>query len=800
MVEPLNLIRGLPDDGKVHLVETGPPFRLAYEGTASFLMQMGQELAWNQIWVGPGTHRKAQLGPGPIVNYIADPDMCAAALRIASANAAKFPRPWFNHPDRIIASTRDQVSRNLQGIDGLIVPKVVRCRAVTGRDIVRAIAAGGLRYPVLVRSAGEHGGKTLVRIDGPDCERELGLSVSPGRDLYITEFYDFADEDGLYRRYRFAVVGGEPFIKSVIMGPGWNLHASSRIWDERTIAQERGIIDSFDTVLAPRIRPVLDAIYARLGLDYFGMDCAVRSDGAILVFEANATMNILVDIKLQPDLWSERTARIKTALIDLLRDSSRWVTARQSALPADVPAQIAPVSAAPPPAIDPAPPLGATEVAAGCREEHRLRDALATSDAGQIADTYDTLHSVRLVTLILDSIPGALTDDAHARYLFFILARFFDANLAELCDWARRDVEAGRIDGAASRLLWIERLLRLKHDIAVYAPPSPPIRSGEADVPASVFPSALDALSRALLAHFDEEGFPAIAAIGASGAADALLFHRAKNSILLAQEDSLGLLPAADVPADIAAAHLDCVAAAAAGLAMNGPTHINQFCLLHQLPELIVPTVLRRWLSVEDALDAGDQHGALDHAQAAGDLLSIMLISIAPLAEILYPSDYFQFRGNLGATSGSSSAAIRGKLLTTAYVRLAERAVAISISGAGRTHERLMAQLSRNRTLLYKWRALHMALPRNVLGSDGTKSLVGSPDALKAVRSMSDAFAGKDPLTAIFGRVEPGLDLPDATARLDAALLSETGRVAREAFWQVQDRVGTWAKATKLPA
>ena len=74
---------------------------------------------------------------------------------------------------------------------------------------------------------------------------------------------------------------------------------------------------------------MIDAIYDRIGLDYFGIDCAVRSDGSLVIFEVNANMDILVDIKLQPDLWSGGTARIKAALLRLVTDPARWVVARQ---------------------------------------------------------------------------------------------------------------------------------------------------------------------------------------------------------------------------------------------------------------------------------------------------------------------------------------------------------------------------------------------------------------------------------------------------------------------------------------
>jgi hypothetical protein len=440
---------------------------------------------------------------------------------------------------------------------------------------------------------------------------------------------------------------------------------------------------------------------------------------------------------------------------------------------------------------------------AKCRDERGLREGLATSDAGQVADTYDTLHSVRMVTLILDSISGSVAEACRARYLFFLIARLFDANLAELCDWARREVREARLDQAADTLLWIERLLRLKHDIGLFRSIAAAGRPAAPQPPASSFLPALDGLGEALLDYFGRAGFPAIGAEASLGTAEALLFHRAKNIVLLAKEDALADASPGDVDPEIVAAHLECVAVAAAGLAMNQPTRINQFCLLHQLPELIVPTVLSQWEAIVADLSAGDLHAALEHAQLAGDLLSTMVLSIGPLAEILYPSEYFKFRGNLGATSGSSSAAIRGRLLTGAYVCLAERlaAEARGPSGSDRAHHRLMAEVARNRELLYKWRALHMALPRNVLGSDGTKSLAGSADALKAVRSMSEAFASKDPLTVLLGPVaEFGFAPSSATARLDAALLAETGRVARERFWQVQERVGTWARSRKLEA
>lgn len=45
--------------------------------------------------------------------------------------------------------------------------------------------------------------------------------------------------------------------------------------------------------MLPPLRPAIAEIARRLQLEYFGMDCNLRPDGRLLVFEANANMNVL---------------------------------------------------------------------------------------------------------------------------------------------------------------------------------------------------------------------------------------------------------------------------------------------------------------------------------------------------------------------------------------------------------------------------------------------------------------------------------------------------------------------------
>ncbi len=69
------------------------------------------------------------------------------------------------------------------------------------------------------------------------------------------------------------------------------------------IEEEKKWIDTFykkpPAELANKIRVIAD----RLKLDYFGIDCNLDEDGNMLIFEANANMNILINTQPSPNLW-----------------------------------------------------------------------------------------------------------------------------------------------------------------------------------------------------------------------------------------------------------------------------------------------------------------------------------------------------------------------------------------------------------------------------------------------------------------------------------------------------------------
>jgi hypothetical protein len=298
---------------------------VTFLGTASFHGQLASRLGeLTTVYVGKGIQPKAgpQTRRLASINYAADPDLCSGALDAAQIFATPLVTPCFNAPDRIRLTSRDQVADRLSAIHGLDVPRTIRFRPEQPADIAVAIEAAGLEYPVLVRIAGQHGGTDLVKLDSADSVSAINTIPWGGRTLYATEFRDFRDPDGLYRKLRIVVVGSRFFLRHCIVGQDWLLSAARRLHADTP--EERELLQSFDDGLAPVLSERVSAIADALGLDYFGIDASLRPDGRLLIFEANANMNVLHNSAASPNMWDQPIERIGTALVELIADPSRW--------------------------------------------------------------------------------------------------------------------------------------------------------------------------------------------------------------------------------------------------------------------------------------------------------------------------------------------------------------------------------------------------------------------------------------------------------------------------------------------
>jgi hypothetical protein len=140
--------------------------------------------------------------------------------------------------------------------------------------------------------------------------------------LYATEFCDFVGADGRYRKFRVVMLGEQVFLRHCIIGENWLLHAARRA--AGTEKTEREMFAIFDRDWAARLHPIFREIGSRLRLDFFGIDCNIDDHGQVVLFEANAAMNILQNTSPSPNMWDAPIERIRNALEDRLASPSKW--------------------------------------------------------------------------------------------------------------------------------------------------------------------------------------------------------------------------------------------------------------------------------------------------------------------------------------------------------------------------------------------------------------------------------------------------------------------------------------------
>lgn len=340
----LNVLFGIPDDGAgvvrvapggrtlvAHTPGTGSP-NFVLRGSANIAPYLQSErFALDRIYVQGDGDAPARLGPGAILNHIADPDICSRALAEVGRIAERTGRPCFNHPAAVARTSRDGVAKLLSGIPGLTVPKTIRVAQRSPAHLRNAASDAGMRYPILVRVVGSHGGEDRVKIDSPESMGDVAQLQHEGRPLFLTEFYDFVSPDGFYRKFRIVVVGDEILVRHCVIGNDWSLHGRARVKGMGPDEEEEDVFNTFQSRWVPSLAPVFNEMARRLDLDYFGVDCNIDQAKNVLLFEANACMKVLKNFRPLPNRFEAPIARIITALENRLAAPDTWRHARKRA-------------------------------------------------------------------------------------------------------------------------------------------------------------------------------------------------------------------------------------------------------------------------------------------------------------------------------------------------------------------------------------------------------------------------------------------------------------------------------------
>lgn len=219
-------------------------------------------------------------------------------LNRLGALLAEYPGRVLNgDPARIAGLTRDGVSRLLAGLPGVLCPPTVR----VGRGELAPVAAGAplamlhprLDWPLVLRPVGTHAGEGMEKLhDAADLG--IFLDMSEAGAFYLAPFVEYRGPQGLYAKARVVLIGGRPYPVHLALSDEWIVHYLSAEMSEKSErrAAEQAWFEGFDEAggFAERHAAAFATMQARVGLDYWGLDCAETADGRLLVFEIDTAL------------------------------------------------------------------------------------------------------------------------------------------------------------------------------------------------------------------------------------------------------------------------------------------------------------------------------------------------------------------------------------------------------------------------------------------------------------------------------------------------------------------------------
>lgn len=203
--------------------------------------------------------------------------------------------PVINRPDRIPCTTRDD-AWNLLGSE----PHICMARTVrVGRGALiaqineyeRTETVAGVKFPMIIRPVGSHAGQGLARVLTIHDLKQY-VDDSDRSEFYVASYIDYRSKDGLFRKYRIALIDGVPYVSHMGISVHWMVHYpyEEMLANPQRRDEEARFMAEFDGDFAQRHRQALATVAKLTGLDYVGLDCAEMPDGRLVIFEVATAM------------------------------------------------------------------------------------------------------------------------------------------------------------------------------------------------------------------------------------------------------------------------------------------------------------------------------------------------------------------------------------------------------------------------------------------------------------------------------------------------------------------------------
>jgi len=279
-----------------------------------FLLE-GSNISLDIVYVG--ANEEARCWPEHDVLFVAadETEDNHPVLRRIARSTSNWHRPILNAPMNISRLTRTGSWQILNTAPGIFIPFT----RYADRDTLEGVAegrcdlsspSGSLGFPIIVRPVWSHAGSGLERIDHASTLASY-LGRRPDNEFFISAFIDYRSDDGLFRKYRVALIGGKAYAVHLAISQNWVVHylTADMKCDSRKRDEEARFMGTFDTDFGERHAAAFSVIARRTALDYLIVDCGETRDGQLLVFEIGTGM--IVHSMDPPDIFPYKRTQME---------------------------------------------------------------------------------------------------------------------------------------------------------------------------------------------------------------------------------------------------------------------------------------------------------------------------------------------------------------------------------------------------------------------------------------------------------------------------------------------------------
>ena len=203
-----------------------------------------------------------------------------------------------NHPRDHIAMSREANYLRWADAPEFLFPKTVLYEW-DGRSIetIAFEIETAFDYPVILRPTVTQVGAGMVlaknRAELLQCLKEL----SQRNPFYAIQYHETASDGGYYRKYRSAVIDGELIPFRLDTRPHWMVHRQKNepgyVVPKEAIEEEVAMQRDYRATLPAATVAAIERIAREAPLDVFGIDFGHTADGRVIIYEANAMMNLI---------------------------------------------------------------------------------------------------------------------------------------------------------------------------------------------------------------------------------------------------------------------------------------------------------------------------------------------------------------------------------------------------------------------------------------------------------------------------------------------------------------------------